>query len=153
MLAHLITHELGDARLAASMVSVSRAKVSPDLSVLDVWIAILAERGQQEGLFGVVRHALPFLRRRLGEELGLRVVPKLRMRLDETPDQAARVEHLLEVLEAERAERRRLGLLEEPGPADPDEAAAVRDPEDGTDLLSGGDREDDDPPESGDPSR
>ena len=43
-----------------------------------------------------VRHAAPFLRRRLAAKLNIRAVPALRFELDPTPERAERIESLLD---------------------------------------------------------
>ncbi len=114
ILSRVLTSEISDERLFKSMVTFSSTKVSPDFSYLEVWVSVQGEERHQRGLLSVIERAKPFFRRRLGEEMSLRIVPEIRFHLDQTLDQAARIEDLLQKVQEEREQRARsLGEVQE----------------------------------------
>lgn len=120
VLGRVLTTELQDDRLKKSMVTITRTKVSADFSYLDVWVSAQGEERFQKAMLSLVERAGGFLRRRLGEEVQLRVVPELRFHLDTTLDHAARIDELLDQVQEERRQRSRaLGDdAEDPGDGD-----------------------------------
>lgn len=107
VLGRVLTYEVKDDRLIDNVVSLTRSKITPDFSILHIWVAIVGTETQQRGIFQVIERAKPFLRKRLGEELRIRVVPTLKLHLDETPNHAARIDELLGEVAAEREARER----------------------------------------------
>lgn len=107
VLGRVLLREIHDERLHQSMVTISRTKVSADFSYLDVWVSCPGEEAHQRAMVSLVKRAVPFLRRRLGEEVQLRVVPELRIHLDQSLDHAARIEGLLDEVQREREARER----------------------------------------------
>jgi ribosome-binding factor A len=69
-------------------------------------------------MLGLIERAKPFLRKRLGEEVQLRVVPDLRFHLDQSLDHAARIDGLLDEVQREREARER--ALAEDGSGGPE---------------------------------
>ncbi len=96
----LMRGELRDPRLEGLFVS--DVRVSADLSVAWVYVrrmaADLAEEERARAL-GALERASGWLRRELASVLRVRRVPELRFDWDEVPDEAARIERLLEDLE------------------------------------------------------
>jgi ribosome-binding factor A len=107
VLGRVLLREIGDERLHKTMVTLTRTKVSADFSYLDAWISCPGEEKHQRAMLSLVERAKPFLRKRLGEEVQLRVVPELRFHLDQTLDHAARIEGLLDQVQEEREARAR----------------------------------------------
>lgn len=107
VLGRVLTTEVQDDRLKKSMVTVTRTKISADFSYLDVWISAQGEERFQKAMLSLVERAGSFLRRRLGEEVQLRVVPELRFHLDTTLDHAARIDALIGQVREERRQRAR----------------------------------------------
>jgi ribosome-binding factor A len=81
-LALIILHELNDPRLTG-LPSVTHVKISPDLSVADVYVTVMGTPGQQEAALNALRHSAGMLRTRLTREIALRVAPFLKFHLDE----------------------------------------------------------------------
>lgn len=107
ILGRVLLNEISDERLKGVLLSFTRTRVSADLSYLDVWVSIQGEERHQRGLLAVIERAKGFLRRRLGEELQLRIVPEIRLHLDQSLDHAERVEDILDKIAQERRERER----------------------------------------------
>ena len=91
-LAVLIDREVRDPSVAR--LTVSGVELARDLSHARVFVTPAAESDVKETLRGLKR-AAPFLRRRLGDQMRLRVVPDLQFVHDATLDNANRIDALL----------------------------------------------------------
>jgi len=76
-------------------VTITGVKMSADLKHADVFFSAYGEPRAKEKAFKGLKRASKFIRRLLGERLELRYVPKLRFHIDETPEQAQRIEQIL----------------------------------------------------------
>ena len=86
--------ELHDPELAGVPITVSEVRVSPDLRKATAFVSPLG--GGDAGLLALaMSRAVPFLRRRLGQEMTLRHVPVLSFQADPSFDEAQRIQELL----------------------------------------------------------
>jgi ribosome-binding factor A len=85
-----------DPRLRSCIVT--QVALTPDFGLATVFWRTLGPTEEREGLSEALEHAVPFLRRELQASLKMRVLPDLRFRYDEVPDEAARIDALLEHL-------------------------------------------------------
>ena len=78
------------------MVSVTRTKISPDLSVRTAYLSIFPSEKSAE-LLGNIEQNLKSIRYALGQRVGgqLRIVPELRFFLDDSLDYIERIDELL----------------------------------------------------------
>ena len=78
------------------MVSVTRTKISPDLSVCTASLSIFPSEKSAE-LLGNIEQNLKSIRYALGQRVGgqLRIVPELRFFLDDSLDYIERIDELL----------------------------------------------------------
>lgn len=81
-LATMILHELDDPRLTG-MPSITRVKVSDDLSMADVYFTSMGTPGQQTAALNALRHSAGAMRTKLTKSLSIRQTPYLRFHLDE----------------------------------------------------------------------
>ncbi len=91
--AEIIAQELEDPRIGR--VTVSGSSISKDLSNATLYITMPADGDVQRALEGLNR-ASGFVRRRLGQRVRMRYVPRLRFAHDETLDRATRVGELID---------------------------------------------------------
>ena len=105
-LAQIIQRELNDPRLTG-MPSITRVRVSPDLSVADVYMTIMGTEGQQTAAINALKHSASMLRLKLTQQLTLRVAPFLKFHIDENLKKELAVLQLLQKArdEAEQAGR------------------------------------------------
>jgi ribosome-binding factor A len=83
-LAAIIMRELHDPRLEQTiMPSITRVKVSEDLSIADVYVTIMGTPGQQNAALNALRHSAGLMRTKLTGALTLRVAPYLKFHFDE----------------------------------------------------------------------
>jgi ribosome-binding factor A len=98
----LIANELDDPTL--ELLAVMNVVVSRDLRVAKVYVHQDSDV-QRNAMLVRLKHAAPFLRRQLAQNVNLRAVPELFFYYDDTPDQAARVDALLQSIAEERDTR------------------------------------------------
>jgi ribosome-binding factor A len=79
-------------------VTVTGVKVSHDLRVACVYFTTFGDERARAATRAGLRSASPHLRRELGRQIRLKVVPELRFEEDVTPEAAARVDHIIEDL-------------------------------------------------------
>ncbi len=91
--AEIITRELDDPRVGR--VTVSGSSLSKDLSNATLYITLPVDGDVERTLEGLNR-ACGFIRRRLGQRVRMRYVPRLRFAHDTTLERATRVGELLD---------------------------------------------------------
>ena len=101
----LIQQDLGDIflremkpLLGPSLITVTRVRVTPDLSIARIYLSIMViGGGSQDGLMALIRENTADLRRRLGLREGkqLRIIPQLEFYLDDSLDYIENIERLL----------------------------------------------------------
>jgi ribosome-binding factor A len=94
-LAAMILRDLQDPRITG-LPSITRVKVSPDLSIADVYVTIMGTEGHQQAALNALKHSAGLMRTKLTKILSIRVAPFLKFHLDES------LKKELEVLEAIR---------------------------------------------------
>ncbi len=85
----VLSKGLGDPRVRG-LVSVTRVSVSPDSSQARVWCSVLPATHAKASLHGL-NAAAGWIGRKVGDEVRMRRVPRLRFLLDETIKKEARV--------------------------------------------------------------
>ncbi len=96
--------ELNDPRLTG-MPSITRVKVSPDLSVADVYITVMGTEGQQTAALNALKHSAGLMRGKLTKAMTLRVAPFLKFHLDENLKKEMAVLDLLRKVSEEDGQR------------------------------------------------
>ena len=130
-LAQIIQRELQDPRLTG-LPSITRVKVSADLSIADVYMTIMGTPGQQTAALNALRHSAGMMRAKLTRALTLRVAPFLKFHMDENLKREMEVLEILRKVSEENAELDRKRAQEAappPGdnapPSDTGDAAAA----------------------------
>jgi ribosome-binding factor A len=123
-LAVMILRDLNDPRLPPrTLPSVTRVKVSPDLSIADVFVTVMGTPGQQTAALNALKHSAGLMRTKLTKALTLRVAPFIKFHLDE---QLRKELDLLNVLQKVREENealdRQRAAAEQPENAATDDA-------------------------------
>jgi len=111
-LALIILRELNDPRLTG-LPTITRVKVSPDLSQADVFVTVMGTEGQKAAALNALRHAAGLMRTRLTREMTLRVAPFLKFHLDEELAKELELLETLRKVSEENAELDRLRSLKE----------------------------------------
>src|SRR5438477_13187871 len=113
-LAMIIMRDLHDPRLEQTiMPSITRVKVSDDLSIADVYVTIMGTPGQQTAALNALRHSAGLMRTKLTGALTLRVAPYIKFHIDEDLKKELAMQDLLAKVAAENAEIDRKRAAEE----------------------------------------
>jgi ribosome-binding factor A len=94
VVASLLVTEVSDPRI--ELVTVTGAEVSPDRSVLLVFVS--TDPGRYEDVLAGLESAKGRLRSLLGHALGWRVTPELRFYIDESVDSGMRIDEALRAI-------------------------------------------------------
>src|SRR5688572_5227491 len=81
-LAEMILRDLQDPRITG-FPSITRVKVSPDLSIADVYVTIMGTPGAQQAALNALKHSSGLMRTRLTKVLSIRQAPFLKFHIDE----------------------------------------------------------------------
>jgi ribosome-binding factor A len=102
-LASIIMRQLNDPRLTG-LPSITRVKVSGDLSIADVFVTVMGTPGQQNAAVEALRHSASLMRANLSKSLSLRVTPFLKFHLDENLKKEIAILEALRKVSEENAE-------------------------------------------------
>jgi ribosome-binding factor A len=105
-LAAIIMHELSDPRLQG-FPSITRVKVSSDLSSADIFVTIMGTPGQQTAALHALQHSAGLMRTRLTKSLSLRIAPFLKFHIDEGAKKEIELLELIHKAAEETAELER----------------------------------------------
>ena len=101
----IIATRLKDPRVPF-MTSVTGVKMSSDLTHATVFISVYGDDKTKKDAMDALEHAKGFIRYEAVQEIKLRVAPELHFKLDNTLDEAARMDALIEKTIAEDERRR-----------------------------------------------
>jgi ribosome-binding factor A len=109
-LAEMILRDLQDPRLTG-LPSITRVKVSPDLSNADVFVSVMGTPGQQTAALNALKHSAGLMRHKLTKSLTLRQAPFIKFHIDENLKKELELLSLLQKVSDEQAEldRKRAG--------------------------------------------
>ena len=96
--ADILERRLRDPRMV-STVTVTDVEVTHDLSYARVFVTVLGDEAARKAAMTTLAGAAGFVRRELGNRLGLREVPEVRFTYDTSLDRGARVDDLLRRIE------------------------------------------------------
>lgn len=99
----MIQRELNDPRVTG-LPSITRVKVSQDLSYADVYVSVMGTTSQQKLTLAALRHSAGMMRGRLTRDLSLREAPYIRFHLDDNLKKEIEVLELLHKVAEENAE-------------------------------------------------
>ena len=105
VISSIISMRLKDPRVPF-MTSVTGVKMSSDLTHATVFISVYGNEKTKKDAMDALEHAKGFIRYEAVQEIKLRVAPELHFKLDNTLDEAARMDALIEKTIAEDERRR-----------------------------------------------
>ena len=96
------------------LTSVTRVKMSSDLTHAMIDISVFGDDKAKKDCMDAIEHAKGFIRFEMCKHINLRVAPELHFKLDETLEEAARMEALIDkTLEDDKKRRLELGVEED----------------------------------------
>ena len=98
-ISQLIQHDTRDPRLG--FVTVTGVDVTADLRIARVYVTVLGDEKEAELTLKGLESAAGFFRYKLKQQLSLRYIPELNFKLDTSLEHAARIEQLLDMIQAE----------------------------------------------------
>ena len=105
VISSIISMRLKDPRVPF-MTSVTGVKMSSDLTHATVFISVYGDDKTKKDAMDALEHAKGFIRYEAVQEIKLRVAPELHFKLDNTLEEAARMDALIEKTIAEDERRR-----------------------------------------------
>lgn len=120
-LSQMISTEVSDP--GVGLVTVTRVKVTPDLSLARVFWTVLGEAKDRKDSAKALNRAVPYLRHLLSQRLTLRRSPEIKFQYDEAIAAQDRIERIIQDLHTEREEHPELNSLVDPEAPKKDEPA------------------------------
>ena len=119
IISNIISCKINDPRVPL-MTTVTAVKMSKDLSLATVFISVFGDERTKKEAMDAIEHAKGFIRYETVQQINLRVAPELSFKLDNTLNEAIRMESLIEKTIREDEARRiareeREGKKEEQG--------------------------------------
>lgn len=114
--ANHVQRELEDPRIG--LVSITRVKLSPDLTQAILYWSVLGDEAQQRTTERGLEHALPSIQRAIAQAMQTRVTPRCELRYDQGMENAQRMEAIFTKLAEERGEIAPIEPDAEPEPED-----------------------------------
>ena len=93
-IAVILQRDVKDPRVG--LATCTRVQVSGDLKVAKIYVSVLGAAEEQERTMAALDGASGFVRRLLGQRLGLRVSPEVRFTFDPSVEYGIRLEKLIE---------------------------------------------------------
>jgi len=82
-------------------ITITRVSMTADLQVARIYYSVSADGNRREATLAL-RRAKTYLRRKLGQKLGLRLVPEIRLLYDDSLEQQQRIDTIFKEIEQER---------------------------------------------------
>ena len=109
----IISNELKDPRVPL-LTSVTQVKMTRDLSHATVFVSVFGNEHDKKEALDAIEGATGFIRFQMCKRINLRLAPELHFKIDNTLDEAARMDAIIDRVKAEdKAKREELGLPEE----------------------------------------
>ena len=90
---HIITFELKNPNVTG-LISVTRAKITPDLKYAKVYVSILNAKSKEKTLQGLEESA-GFIRSQIAKTINLRITPQIVFTLDDSMEYGAKIDKIL----------------------------------------------------------
>jgi len=103
-LSEILAREVHDP--GVGFVTITRVSLTSDLQIARVYYTTMATGAARKDTARALQRANPFLRHQLAGRLGLRRVPEIEFRFDQSVEQHARIEDLIHEIHEQDAARR-----------------------------------------------
>ena len=92
-ISNIITYDLKNPNITG-MISVTRAKITPDLKYAQVYVSILNSRNIK-GTFDALKKSSGFVRTEIAKRINLRITPEIIFVLDDSIEYGQRIDKIL----------------------------------------------------------
>lgn len=96
----LIVPEIKDPRLDV-LFSLSRVSLAPDFSNLQCYFAVIGSEWKIGEVMDALKHAAPFIRKRLGQCVNFKRIPRIHIHYDDAPDMVSEIDRLVRQIHGE----------------------------------------------------
>ena len=100
-ISNIISNDLNNPVFEGQFISVAKVDTSPDLSQTKIFDSILGNADKKSEVFDALRNCAGFGRKQLSSSIELKKTPKVIFLLDETIDNASRINELLNTIKGE----------------------------------------------------
>jgi len=106
----IVSNELKDPRVPL-LTSVTQVKMTRDLSHATVFVSVFGNEHDKKEALDAIEGATGFIRFQMCKRINLRLAPELHFKIDNTLDEAARMDAIIDRVKAEdKAKREELGI-------------------------------------------
>lgn len=95
VVSNIISNDLDNPVFEGQFISVAQVDTAPDLSQAKIYVSILGGAEKKQEVFDALRNCAGFVRREMSAKIELKKTPKIIFMLDETIDNASRINELL----------------------------------------------------------
>ena len=99
-LSQVISYELKNPNVTG-MISVTRAKITPDFKYAKVYVSILNSKNVQKTMEGL-KESSGFIRSKIAKTINLRITPELVFELDDSLDYGEKIDSILKELKKDK---------------------------------------------------
>ena len=92
-ISHIINYELSNPNVTG-LISVTKAKITPDLKYAKVYVSILNSKNLKETLAGLKKSS-GYIRSEIAKRINLRITPELIFELDDSLEYGAKIDSIL----------------------------------------------------------
>lgn len=92
-ISHIINYELKNPNITG-LISVTKAKITPDLKYAKVYVSILNSKNIKETLAGLKKSS-GFIRSEVAKSINLRITPEIIFELDDSIEYGAKIDSIL----------------------------------------------------------
>ncbi len=98
-ISHIISYELKNPNVTG-LISVTKAKITPDLKYAKIYVSMLNTKNETETLEGLKKSS-GFIRTQIAKKMNLRITPELVFERDDSIEYGARIEAILKEIKPE----------------------------------------------------
>lgn len=95
VISQLLRTKLKDPRIS-DMVSITEVRVTNDLSYAKVFVSVFGTEDEKKDTLEGIRNAEGFIKKEIGRNVKMRIMPKLIFELDDSVEESLRLEKILE---------------------------------------------------------
>lgn len=106
-ISNIIMYDIKDPNVTG-LISVTKAKVTPDLKYAKVYVSILNAKNTKQTLAGL-KKASPFVRSEIAKRINLRITPEIIFELDDSMEYGAKIESILKEIMPEKPNKNEEG--------------------------------------------
>lgn len=102
-ISNIINYELNNPKITG-MISVTRAKITPDLKYAKVYVSILNSKNVKETLANLKKSS-GYIRTEIAKRINLRITPELIFVLDDSMEYGAKIDQILKEIIPKKEEK------------------------------------------------